>query len=388
MLKNKFKIIALLTVIILSLMIPIVRAENETADNQFNESAENLDIMPINESEDVSDDNFKKGDLYLVGDNITIDYIVDGNVFIFANTVTINSQIGGDVFVCAGTVNVGEEGSIFSNLFAFAKDINISGLVYDLYASSQNVTISGYIYRDIRVGLNTLNIDGVIGRNAFVTANSIHFATSSDDENSVNSQGVVNGDFNYTSNAEISIPEGSVVGNTNFTQAKKTNASIQFYILSLGKFLTTVAVIWLFCLWITPKFLKNTKNLITKKLLPVVGYGILTPILALIVFVLLFVLGITSTVAGLGIAILFLGLAISSSIFVITINYLICDRLKIEKTMGIFGLLLVTAAIVWLVTLIPYVGSLISYVAAILGLGILVKSILPEKTSSKKVEEK
>ena len=70
MLKNKLKIIALLTVIILSLMIPIVRAENETVD----QTTENQ-VMPINEESGANssaetlvqprseDNNFKKGDV-------------------------------------------------------------------------------------------------------------------------------------------------------------------------------------------------------------------------------------------------------------------------------------------------------------------------------------
>lgn len=39
MLKNKIKIITFLTVIILSLMVPIVRAENETAEQTNSEDS-------------------------------------------------------------------------------------------------------------------------------------------------------------------------------------------------------------------------------------------------------------------------------------------------------------------------------------------------------------
>ena len=189
MLKNKMKIVALLAAIILALMIPIVRAENETPD----QAAENA-IMPISEDVEGSDvaetpiqprskdNNFKKGDVYLAGDDITIDYIVDGNLFVIAETVTINSQIGGDAFICAGTVNVEEQGYIFSNLFACAENINISGVVYDVYAMTNDITINGYIYRDIRVGANSLNINGTIGRNAFVDAKEINFAQLTEEE--------------------------------------------------------------------------------------------------------------------------------------------------------------------------------------------------------------
>lgn len=398
MLKNKSKIIALLAVIILSLMIPIVRAENEAtqemtsgdsaqATTATSEDAEANSNNEESSSQALYDNNFKKGDVYVTGDDVTIDYIVDGNLFVLANNVTINTQIGGDAFICAGTVNIGEQGYIFSNLFAFAKNVNVSGVVYDLYTAAQEVTINGYIYRDIRVGSNTLNINGTIGRNAFVNAENINFAQSSDPESPLMSRAVINGDFNYTSSKEISIPEGTVSGTSNFTQAKEIESnskSIQDYIMSLGTFVVTVIVIWLLCLWLVPKFLNNNTSLLTtKKILPVIGFGILTPIAIAIAFIILLIIGITSKIALLGLTILLFLLAISSSIFVITINKLICNKLKMEKTMGFFGMLIVSSVVLWLLTLIPYVGTLVSFIASVIGLGILVINIIPMKENKK-----
>lgn len=390
MLKNKLKTIALLAVLIFSLMIPIVRAENETTPESVTGAAEESEATS-NSGETSAvisnvNDNFKKGDVYLTGDDVTIDYIVDGNLFVFANSVTINSQIGGDAFICAGTVNVGEQGYIFSNLFAFAKNVNVSGVVYDLYTAAEEVTINGYIYRDIRVGSNTLNINGTIGRNAFVSAENINFAQSSDPETSLTSKAIINGDFNYTSSKEISIPEGSVSGTSNFTTAKEVESnskSIQDYIMLLGKFLATVVIIWLVCLWIAPKFLDMTHKLVSKKLLPVLGFGILTPIVITIAFIILLIIGITSKIALLSLGILSLLLAISSSIFVIAMNKLICNKLKIEKTIGFFGMLIVSSVVFWLLTLIPYVGTMISLIASIIGLGIIVMNIIPIKENKK-----
>lgn len=390
MLKNKLKTIALLTVLIFSLMIPIVRAENETTPESATGATEESEAT--SNSDETSavisnvNDNFKKGDVYLSGDDVTIDYIVDGNLFVFANSVTINSQIGGDAFICAGTVNIGEQGYIFSNLFAFAKNVNVSGVVYDLYTAAEEVTINGYIYRDIRVGSNTLNINGTIGRNAFVSAENINFAQSSDSEASLASKAMINGDFNYTSSKEISIPEGSVSGTSNFTAAKEVESnskSIQDYIMLLGKFIATVVIIWLICLWIAPKFLDMTHKLVSKKILPVLGFGILTPIVITVAFIILLIIGITSKIALLSLGVLFLLLAISSSIFVIAMNKLICNKLKIEKTIGFFGMLIVSSVVFWLLTLIPYLGTMISLIASIIGLGILVMNIIPIKENKK-----
>lgn len=387
MLKNKWKIVAILAAIILVLMVPTVRAENETPA----QNSGDLSVNPISENPEatnteapVKEDNFKKGDVYLTGDNITVDYVVDGNLFIFANQVTINSQIGGDVFVVANKVTVGEQGYVFSNLFALSNEIDISGVVYDLYSSSKNVTINGYIYRDIRVMTDTLNVNGIVGRNAFVKANAINFATNANTESTVSNSGIISGDLNYTASKEITIPEGAVAGTSNFTQENKGNSvSIQGYILSLGRFLATVAILWLICLWLTPKFLKNGANLISKKILPIAGYGILTPILALIAFVILLVLGITSNIAILLLAVILLIFAISSAIFVITFNQFICEKFKIQKSLPSFGVLILLAAVTWGLTLIPYVGFILSIIVSLLGLGTIVIGILPSANKEK-----
>ncbi len=412
MLKNKFKIITILTVIILALMLPVVRAENETADNTANSdvaTAENTSIeVPENNNAEntnsetntnaITDDNFKKSDVYLSGDNVTIDYIVDGNLFVVANNVTINSQIGGDAFICANTVTVGENAYIFSNLFTFSKNVNINGVVYDLYAASENTTINGYVYRDIRVGSNTVNIFGAVGRNAFVDCVNLNFAqntnVSNEEQTEVtsSSHGIVNGNLNYTAKQEASIPEGAVTGETTFEKEELSESNtIQKQIISLGTFLATVIVIWLLCLWLAPKFLKNTSSFLTaKKVLPVIGFGILTPIIGIILSIILLILGITSTLGLLLLILLFILMAISTSIFVIAINNVICDKLKVQKTIGAFGMLIVSAIVLWLIGLIPYVGSIVGMISVVLGLGIIMASlVLKEKNkTNKKAEEK
>ncbi len=397
MLKNKFKIIALLSIIILALTLPIVRAENETADNTANADVTTTEANNMNSEtpQNITDENFKKNDVYLTGDNVTVDYIVDGNLFVFANHVTINAQIGGDAFIFANTVTVEKQGYVFSNLFTFSKDVTINGVVYDLYAACENTTINGYVYRDIRVGSNNVNIFGTVGRNAYIDCANLNLSqdtnANNEEKTETNSHGVISGNLNYSAKQEASIPEGSVMGEIAFKQETHANeTTLQNYILSLGTFLATVIIIWLLCLWLTPKFLDKTVNFVTtKKILPVIGFGILTPFVGILLAILLFILGITSTIGLLLLITLFVLIAISTAIFVITINNLVCHKLKVEKTIGKFGILIASAIILWLVSLIPYVGSIIGMVAIVIGLGIILSSLLlkDKKQADSKVEE-
>lgn len=386
MLKNKLKVIALMIVMIVSFTIPVVRAENETSTDETSGTQDEAVAISENEEENAVEDtstNMKKGDVYLSGDDVTVDYIVDGNLYVFAKSVTINSQIGGDVFAFAETVNVGEQGYVFSNLFTCAKTVNVSGVVYDLYALAQDVQINGYIYRDIRVASNSLDIKGTIGRNAYAQSNNITFATAQEgqEKGTVSSAGIVNGNLEYGASKEISIPEGAVAGETKYTPINEKNSNgVKTYMLSLGTEIATVIIIWLLCLWLAPKFLNKTNTLLTKKVPALIGYGILVPILAVVAFVILAILGITSKIAIIELMLLAVLIAISSSVFVIATNNIVCNKLKIEKNIGIFGMLIVSSAVLWLICIIPYVGSIVRFITLILGLGIITKSVLPSDT--------
>lgn len=102
MLKNKSKIVVGFLIILLLISATTVFASNEVSEANENDialiSADNAtDTTPIadgNTSTPEENSNYKKSDVYLFGDTVSVDYIVDGNLFICANKVYINSQIG------------------------------------------------------------------------------------------------------------------------------------------------------------------------------------------------------------------------------------------------------------------------------------------------------
>lgn len=395
MLKNKITKITLVLLLALSLLVPIVRADDNEAepisDNSQEKAIETTQgNETTSETTQSTDNSMKKSDVYLTGDDVKVDYIVDGNLFILANTVTISSQIGGDAFICAKTINVEKEGYIYSNLFAAANEVNISGVVYDLYTTANTLNINGYVYRDIRTSSDTLNFSGVIGRNAYVYSKNIEISSNSDGQSSVTNKATIYGDLNYSSSSEASIPEGTVTGSVNYSPITTStkSKSISSYILALGRFIVTVLVIWLLYLWLAPKFLENTGALLSKKLLPVIGSGILTPIIFVIAFVLLLILGLTSNIAIIGTMLFAILLMISTSTFVIAVNNLVCKKFNISKNTTTFGVLIITSAVIWLLELIPVVGSILNFVIMIIGLGILVTAIIPEKEKSNKNSKK
>lgn len=394
MLRKKFGMIVLILITTIALALPVVRADNETeisTDQNQSTTTENTqsnDATTDDSSNDqdvatttMTEENFKQHDVYLTGDDITIDYVIDGNLFVIANNVTINSQIGGDAFICANTITVGEQGYVFSNLFAVSSNVNIKGVVYDLYILSNDVNITGYIYRDIRVSTKNLNIFGTVGRNAFIKFNNIKFAEDSDstnteDSSSITNRGIINGNLEYTSPNDLNISEEFVTGEIKYNQPSSNNYTVQNYLISIGTLLATVILIWLICLWIAPKFVKRTNIINKKNILPSIGLGILAPIILAIVSIILLLIQITMSFGLLLLGLLFLLMGISTSIFIIAINNLICNKLKIQKTIGNFGMLIVTSIILWAISLIPYVGGIVGIIAIIIGMGIIIYNLI------------
>ncbi len=377
MLKNRIKIILIIALLIISLLIPIVNADNETSED---------DAVTTSEIQDET--TIKEGDEYLFQDNVTINNPVDGNLFIIANTVSINSQIGGDAFICANTITIEEDGYILSNLFAYANTINVKGIAYNVYSIGNTLNIDGFVYRDVRSICDTLNVNSMVGRNVFVDCSSINFKEASDTEEtpSITSYGNIQGDLTYYSDKEISIPEDSVSGNTYFSSLESTNLDISTYMYSLGATLVAVVVLWLISLWISPKFLHNVPTPITwKKVLKIIGLGILVPLIIAILSIILLLIPITSQFIILLLCILVILFFISTSVTLININDFICNKLNMTQNLYKLGFLIITALIFWLLTLIPYAGMVISILTIIWGIGSISYTIFIKEKEDKKI---
>ena len=364
MLKNKIGIISLIILLIISLLAPMVNADNEI------ETTTTDQVTPISETQETY--TIKEGDEYLFEQNVTIDTPVDGNVVIFANNVTINSQIGGDALICANTITVEENAYILSNLFACANTINIKGAIYNIYSIGDTLTIDGFVYRDIRSICNSLNINGMVGRNVFVNCPDIHFKenTGNAENSSITSYGTIQGDLNYFSDEEISIPENAVSGNVIFSQLGNRTFNLEDYIYSLGTTLVSVIVIWLIGLWFSPKLLPHTNKVMSwKKPLQIIGLGIIVPIVLALLTIIILLIPIASQFVLLLLCLLMILFFISTSVTLIDINDGICNKCNISKNVYKLGFLIIITFIYWLLTFVPYLGTILSLITVIWGIG-------------------
>ena len=397
---SKFLIIALIFILMLFPIASSAVTENEKNGIMLIDNSEELPLGDEEELEDSDEDinldakdvigmafeeDLKKGDIYLCENDVTLNDSVNGNAYIIANSVTINSEIIGNVFIMAKTINIGQDGYIDNSLYALCENLDISGTVYDVYSCCDNFKLSdGFIHRDIHVCSSNVDISGQVEGSAHLFCNDLKLSSS---EDALEDEPIIGGNLEYSSSKQFSIPQNAVSGQVKFTLAPvkaDNNVNIGSYILSLINFLFFVILIWLVCLWLAPKFIQNVPDLLKNKKGNIALYGFLGLIVLPIVSIILLFTTVTSSAALLILAIYILLLCLAKSIFAISINSLICEKYKINKAIAKLGTLLVTCAVIWLICLIPYVGSLLSVLISIIGLGILFTYIIPE---GKKVSE-
>lgn len=382
MLKNKLKTILIVTLLIMFVISPFVHADEETAPIN--------DAAVINEDQIESEENYKNSDIYLSEKDVKIDYTVVGNAFIIADNVTISAPIGGDAFIMAKNVTIDGNGYIYSNLFVCSENLVINGIVYDLYAACKNVTIAenGYIYRDIRSGSSNIDIFGTIGRNAYIGCDKISLSSSEvttgyNTENLGDLKATIYGNIEYNSSNEISIPDGSVEGEVKFTKLSTNNLkeNITDIILSIIETIVFTVVIWLILNWLAPKVTEKSKELLTNKIGAVIVFGLLGLIVLPIIALILLFIPVTITLSFLLIGLYIILVALASTIFIISLSEFIADKLNLNNKWLHLAVVAVSAVIIYLVKMIPYLGGVVSLICIVLGLGILVKGFLPSTKS-------
>ena len=376
MLKNKFKVIALIFTIVA--LITTFSFATDVATNSLENTVTNNtedEATPIatNEEENTNTEtqDIHEDDLYLVGDSIVMDKLVDGNVYIVGKDVKITGQVSGNLFVIADKLSF-DNSYIRYSVFACANEINLNGACNDLYVACNKMTVSydSYVIRDVRIYAADLTFKGAVGRDAYITANNLNFGEGDSQE-----VALIYGDLNYSTPSEVNIPEGSVEGTVSYNELKdnqSANKTVKDYIFSLLEAIIFTIIIYLLALWITPKFTKASSAFVSVKALPALGVGILTLILVPIVCILLLLIEITVPVSIALFTLYALLISISFAVVSICITKALKSRLSMDKASMEFLILALVAIVLWGLKSIPFIGWVVSLLIISVGLGIMV----------------
>lgn len=372
--------------------------------------------MLISEDSQVpQQESITDSDLYVLDSNCEITNNVNGNAFILADKLVLKQgvELNGDLYVCANEIILEQKSKINGNVFICSTSTTLNGeingsiyavsqnfdmqyfafLSRDLHLSAQQVNLDGWIYRDAFISAqnittkenfitqnnftvddaDTLTFSGEILGNATINAKEINFKNA-DDEKNLNCK--ISGNLSYSSSEEITIPEGIVLQEIKYsnyvdTEQDSNSSSIWDYILSLITSLVCVYVIYLLISKFAPKYLDKISNISVLSLLKSFGIGLALLVLIPIVSILLFVTQIGSILGVILLLIYIILLIIAKQIFIISVATFVKN--KFTKNLNIYLYLLFTTVALSLISLIPYVGFIISMLAFFIGLGMFVK---------------
>lgn len=331
-----------------------------------------------------SDLNFEAdvtGDLLCAGQNITVSGKISGDVLCAGQNITITGAVDGNVRVVGQQVNL--NGSVSRNLSVAAQVLKLSSssnIKGDIYYGVQSVDLQGTLGRDLAGGSETINISGSLLRNAKIAANKINIDTNAK----------LGGDLEYfiektgTANLNEKSIKGKVTRHeVELKEKDQINSGIKKAtpaILVTKTVLSIISSILLACMLLYFVPARVTQVTMVQKSHPVksafVGLAVLvtTPIAIIISSI---------SVVGLGLAVVILffyiiSLILASRFVSISIGGMLIEKLtgsnKSNYLSAAFGCL-----VFGLVSIIPVVGPIVSFLVFLIGLGSTFLSYLPSE---------
>ena len=379
--KNKKIFIAIL--IIALLFTAIISTVNATEQVETN-AVENVTSAEV-EEETTTDVKYEIGDLYAADEKLTIEEDVYGNAFIMGKDVTItDSKINGDVFVMGMNVTI-DDTDITGSVFALGQNIEFTGesSITQVYACGQNILLgqNALISRDIRATGETVRILGTIGNNAFIDCNTLEL------------NGKILGNLDYSAKEEAEIADGQVSGTVDFSlveetvqQEKTIGDKLKEAFKDFVGIFITLLLIGIVFIFLDKKFLKtvyasSNGGAIGKSLLfALLGFAVIP----LIGIILLFT-GI-GTKTGLAlIYAFFLGILISVPAGVALVTGMTCRSKYSEENKAnrkaAYGRYVLISLIFALLNIVPILGWMLKAFAAFLGFGAIMRNIFFKEAS-------
>ena len=329
----------------------------------------------------VEDDISKDGNYFTTtSEPITLNSNVEGDVFIVCgNKATINSNISGNVFICAKEVEISEDARISSSLFCVAQDLKIHGNInLNAFCVAQDFVLSDKSLINMNLFLTgeNINLSGTINRSANVSGQNIEVAKTCH----------ILRNLNYSAPNEINIPEGVVNGNTRFSsQAVNVNVVTQkdkvvSFIKSTISYLVFAIIIFLIFNWLKAKLpneVVDLKSNIVKYLLFGLFGLFVIPILSVILLFIPFMARVALFIIPAYIALLI----IASAIAIVTLSKVFAnnskDTIKTNDILRTIICICIITIAYRLLKLVPVVSFITTFTAIVTGIGISIKSILP-----------
>ena len=342
--------------------------------------AKDINHFYANANDNISFKDKVIGDSAIAGNLVDIIGNIDGIGFIAGNTVNVNGNLEYG-FIAGNTINI--NGTIEKNAYIAGNDITISKeskINRDLFMASNTITIEGTVNRNISLGASELIVKSTakIEGNLNIEADKITIEDGS----------TINGTLKHNENAKTNISNNANIKKIETYKEKEVNNDNSNY---SEIFISIINMIVVFAVFATilPKTCDKTIKMYEdqNKYIKNAGIGLLLLICIPVICLLLLISSV-----GIGLGLVLLGLYIIGLYLSYIISGFILGDLIITKLLkqdinnyfiGIIGIILLK-----LLTLIPYSGGLISFIALILGLATIYNLIIVDEPKEKTKKDK
>lgn len=328
-------------------------------------------------------------DLYIAGGTVTISGRVTGDVVIAAGEIDIPGRIDGSLQVLGGTVAI--DGRVSGSVRALAGEVTIAGDVAgdvvlasgtltvqsggsvgrDVVAAGGDVELFGPVARDVRGSFGSLTISALVGGDVDVTADDVRLL----------SRARLGGDLDYASRNDVSIANGATVAG-----ATRQSEPERFYPgdniigwLGSGLFRLFCALIaGLVLVLLMPRAVASVADAARLAPLTSLLFGLVLTVILPLLFGVLLVTVVGAPVALIGFAVYFSVLYLSQVFLGLAIGRVILPSSWDTAGRG-YNLLAMVVGVLIVGGLrmvpLPFVGTIIAVLTAVVGLGAFVVAI-------------
>lgn len=208
-----------------------------------------------------------------------------------------------------------------------------------------------------------------------------------DKENDENITCLIAGNLDYSSNKEITINEGIVSGEVNYTKYSVPSSilsNIGDCLIKIISSLIFVIVLYLLMKKLLPNFTEKLSKFTVKKLLVSLGIGLAVLIIVPILAVLLLITKVAAILGVLLILIYILLIISSIPLFTISIAKFIKSKMT-KSSISAFVILIILTIVLAIIEYIPYFGFIFELIFSITAFGNLLISFKKEK--EKQIDE-
>jgi cytoskeletal protein CcmA (bactofilin family) len=341
---------------------------------------------------DVTPNETVNDDVYAFGGTVNIQGTVSGSVILFGSTTTISGHVSRDVIAGGGTLIV--TGQVDGSIRAAGGTIILSGPVgedvvvgggtvnvnsgatigRDLIVGSGMATVAGPVTRRVLAGAGTLTLQSKVGGNV----------TGQVDHLQLDAGAQIGGNLDYTSNNEVVKASGASVAGTTTRHAARNGGLRGPGAVFLDWLRTLIGffALGLLLVLLAPSFSLRTAEILQRSPWASLAIGaavlVLTPILALIVFILGLLIG-GWWIGLLLLPVYLLALALAYTVSGYFVGRLVSTRLGWSRLHAAW-VLLGGLFVLTLVGLIPVLGALVGLAAALFGLGTLSMAVASQRS--------